>query len=199
MTYTEFVRQIITEGVEVLASAALETPESPQLAGALSACEACLKCDSAPALGVLLAFARNKHADVLREPVPDADRCLFAQGFAYEVEWICNCVSALLLNEGLQPLITPTSRGIMKCAELLGEAPRGVPRSPQWFLDSPAAGTPDCLCSFCGCPIDLSLAMVLRAWDAPRRLELRACPRDACTAAFLSTPFLTAEGVSKPS
>lgn len=190
MTYREFVVRIITEGVEACERAAFEEPSSPRVAGALSGLEACLGCQSAPELGVLLAFARNKQTAVVREPVPDADQCVFAQGFTHEVEWICNCVSALLLNEGLQPLITPTSRGIMKCSELLGAAPRGVPSEPQWFTDSPAVGTPDCLCSFCGGLIELSPVIVLRAWDG-RKLEIRACSRDTCTAEFLAGAYGT--------
>ncbi len=179
MTYAEFVVWIVQDGV----TAAQRDYAAVRLAGALAGFDAVLDCDTPPELGALLAFARNKQIALLDE-APDDDARIFAQTFVAEVEWVCNCVSAFLLNEGSQPLIKPSSRGILKCAELLGAAPRGVPIEPQWFLDSPAAGTPDCLCSFCGRPIDLTPVIVLRVWNGP--LELRACARDACTAAFLS-------------
>jgi hypothetical protein len=199
VTYTEFLARIVVEGVEGLERVAAVDDASPSTAGAVAAYDACVECDSPPELGILLAFARNKHIDLIMAPVPNAYECLFAQGFADTVAWVCNCVSALLLNEGYPALIPPTSRGIMKCSELLGAAPRGVPLEPQWFTDSPAAGTPDCLCSFCGRPIEITPMIVLRAYDAPRRLELRACERDACTQAFLNTPMLTQSGITAPS
>jgi len=185
MTYREFVTRIIIEGITELGIPADYSATEADCAGALAGYLACRECESAPELGILLAFARNKHAEVIAAPVPDATACVFAARFAQSVEWVCNCTSALLLNEGLQPLTRPTSRGIMKCSELLGAAPGGVPVEPQWFLDSPPAGSPDCLCSFCGCPIVVSQVLPLRAWD-DRQLEIRACAKDACTLAFLS-------------
>lgn len=199
MKFGDFLARIIVEGVEALERVHTADLPSPSTAGALAAYDACVQCDSPPELGILLAFTRNKHLELIGEPVPDAEKCVFAEGFADTVAWVCNCVSALLLNEGYPPIITPTSRGIMKCSELLGAAPRGVPLAPQWFMDSPAAGTPDCLCSFCGRPIAVTLMIVLRAWDTPRQLELRACERDACMQAFLNYPMPTATGMMAPS
>ena len=134
MTYRTFVVSIVGEGVDALERAIVDGDKGPREAGALTGYDACVQCESAPELGILLAFARNKHTAVIGEPLPDADQCVFSAGFVGAVEWVCNCVSALLLNEGLQALTRPTSRGILKCAELLGVAPGGIPRTPLWFL-----------------------------------------------------------------
>lgn len=39
-----------------------------------------------------------------------------------EVDWVCNVVSAILMNEGKQPLCSwyPTARAVMKAAEIVG-------------------------------------------------------------------------------
>ena len=53
-----------------------------------------------------------------------------------------------------------------------------------WFADSPDAGSPDCLCSFCLTPIDEDDAPVLRALDQATGLEIRAC--HGCEGAFFN-------------
>ena len=35
----------------------------------------------------------------------------YARCFALEVEWVCNVVSAMLMNEGRPTIVTPTARG----------------------------------------------------------------------------------------
>lgn len=48
------------------------------------------------------------------------------RAFESEVEWVCNVVSAALWNVGAPPIITPTARGVMKAAEILGVRERGT-------------------------------------------------------------------------
>ena len=44
---------------------------------------------------------------------------------ASEIEWVANVLSAVLVNEGLPPVISifPTARGMMKAAEIVGVSP----------------------------------------------------------------------------
>ncbi len=186
MTYQDFVARIIGDGER--AATRDYADNAPKLAGARDGFAACRTCGSPPELALLLAFARDQVQAQLRAPLLDAEAHTHASAFAAEIEWVCNCVSALLLNEGHQPICPPTARGVLKCAELLGVAPGGQPLDPQAFLDSPAAGTPDCLCSFCGRPIDADEAIVLRALNT-LNLEIRSCKRDACTRRFLSGQY----------
>jgi hypothetical protein len=189
--YREFLARLIAEETDRAEDAILAAHARgdavivPQWGGVTAGCEACLECASAPEIGQLLVFARANHVEVLAAPLPDLDACVFAEYFKREITWICECVSALLLNEGMDAMIRPGSRAVLKCAELLGVAPGGVPIAPLRFLDSPATGTPECLCSFCGQPIAVSEFITLRAWDA-RGLELRACGDAACVRAFLA-------------
>lgn len=44
----------------------------------------------------------------------------YGRGFNMEVEWVCNVVSAMLLNEGKPVIIQPTARAVMLAAEILG-------------------------------------------------------------------------------
>jgi len=36
------------------------------------------------------------------------------------MNWVCNVVSALLMNQGLSTIIQPTARGVLKAAEIVG-------------------------------------------------------------------------------
>ena len=41
------------------------------------------------------------------------------------MEWTCNCVSAIMANSGMDPIVPPTARGFIKAAEVtsVGGAP----------------------------------------------------------------------------
>lgn len=51
-----------------------------------------------------------------------------ARGFALEVEWVCNVVSAILMNEGKPTIIPPTARGTIRASEIVGIAPKSLKR-----------------------------------------------------------------------
>jgi len=44
----------------------------------------------------------------------------FVRCFELEVEWVCNVLSAILMNNGMPIIITPTCRGVMMAAEIVG-------------------------------------------------------------------------------
>ena len=39
---------------------------------------------------------------------------------ALEIRWVCNCVSAVLMNEGRPTILAPTMRAVLWAAEILG-------------------------------------------------------------------------------
>jgi hypothetical protein len=51
---------------------------------------------------------------------PEGDRYWYWRCRALEIEWVCNCLSAILYNQGLPTIIPPTYRGMMKAAEIVG-------------------------------------------------------------------------------
>jgi hypothetical protein len=56
----------------------------------------------------------------------DVARYWRIRAYESEVEWVCNVVSAALWNSGQSTIITPTARGVMKAAEILGVRQEGV-------------------------------------------------------------------------
>jgi hypothetical protein len=57
-------------------------------------------------------------ADVAR--AVDRENYWYLRCFEAEIEWVCNVVSACLQNQGLDTIVTPTMRGYLKAAEIIG-------------------------------------------------------------------------------
>lgn len=115
MNYLEFLTRVIDEGI----AAAIEDygADKHKRDGSVAGFEAC----------------RNKQPhelDELRRAASVAThdaRCRKAQDYWWfrcyelEVEWVCNVVSVMLMNQGLPPVIVnPTCRGAMMAAGIIG-------------------------------------------------------------------------------
>ena len=128
MNYFEFLTRVCDDGI---AGSAEDYKDDPvkrlAAAAAFNACRG----KTGPQLGALLAratrvrlkaFGRHSH-----------DRYWRVRIFEANVEWVANCVSAILLytTAGVvgRPIITPTARGLMKAAQVLGVA--SLPPKPE--------------------------------------------------------------------
>lgn len=114
-TYATFLDQIIRDGIAA-AHHDYKDVSSHQLQGSLAGFEACR--GKTPAeLAALLADARRETAEAYWGQAADywRTRC-----FEAEVEWVCNCVSAVLRNEGFPVIVPPTARGVQKAAQVVG-------------------------------------------------------------------------------
>ncbi len=54
-----------------------------------------------------------------------------------------------------------------------GDQPETTVAAIGWFYDSPDAGDPACVCSFCGLLIKEEDAPAIRMWDPDERMEAR--------------------------
>ena len=118
MNYLDFLTRVIDDGI---AAATADYKDAPnKLEGAVAGFEAC-RGKSPTELQKLFEVSNDRahRAYVLEHDLNNywRERC-----YALEVEWVCNVVSATLLNQGLPLIITPTARGYMKAAEILGVA-----------------------------------------------------------------------------
>ena len=119
-TYDEFLTRVIDDGIAAANADYAQPFQAPMRAGAISGFEACRSCT--PAELVDLLTAKNRECIPARdEPIEDYWRIRCA---ALEIEWVCNVVSAFLVNEGQPPLTgyLPTARGMLKAAEIIGVA-----------------------------------------------------------------------------
>jgi hypothetical protein len=119
MDFDAFVDRIIADGI----SAARESYRGKpvHLEGAVAGFECCRGRD-VPGLQAALQVALEEKSAAHRRADPKywAYAC-----FAAAVEWVCNCVSAALLNQGLPTIVTPTARGFLKAAAVAGTKPLG--------------------------------------------------------------------------
>ena len=127
MSYEEFLNRIIDDGIEAAKTDYCRPSQQNKLEGSIAGFEACRKKTAGQchvegvvvALADLLAEARKATLDahMRRE---ESEEYWRIRCYEAEVEWVCNCVSAVLINENRPCIIPPTARGVMKAAEIVG-------------------------------------------------------------------------------
>ncbi len=115
MDLATFLESIIVDGISAAKIDYKETSDAHKLSGAIAGFEAC-RGKTPKELATLLGIARNEMQAAFVEEKKDYwfFRCKEA-----EIEWVCNCVSAALINEGFDPIVTPTARGELKANQIL--------------------------------------------------------------------------------
>jgi len=119
MGYTEFLTKVIDEGIEAAKSDYTEESKKLELEGSIAGFEACRN-KSPEELIEVWNEASKKMNDAFGE---QRDNYWWFRCFQLEVEWVCNVVSAMLMNQGkYSPLLSwlPTVRGAMKAASIVG-------------------------------------------------------------------------------
>lgn len=117
MDWNSFTNKIIDDGIAAARESYARPEQASKLAGAIAGFEACR--GRTPAELAEILEEANKDCDLAREGQA-ARPYWYYRCFANEVEWVCNCVSAALANEGLPTIVPPTARGVLKAAEVLG-------------------------------------------------------------------------------
>lgn len=115
-SYTDFLKRIIDDGVAAVHIDYKNSAEKRD--GAVAGFEACRGKDPSE-LAVLLGEANLERQRAFHE---QRSNYWYYVCYHAEIEWTCNVVSSALWNQGLPLIITPTTRGYMKAAEILGVA-----------------------------------------------------------------------------
>jgi hypothetical protein len=145
MTYEDLLARIIEDGIaEVRATYAdpkrtidddiitegsphyIEPKDVHRLAGALAGFEAC-RGKSLSELAAIYAQADQACVESRRVDI-ESNNAYWEKRYAtLQIEWICNVVSAGLINNGKAPLLPwlPTARGVMKYSEIVGVGSEG--------------------------------------------------------------------------
>jgi len=117
VNYTEFLTRIINDGIEAAKNDYVGKED--KLKGSIAGFEACRGKNPDELKELLSKAAKDTfHAHMKHIPNYWEIRC-----FEAEVEWVCNCVSAMLMNEKLPTIIPPTARAVIKVAEVIGVSP----------------------------------------------------------------------------
>ena len=124
MTYDEFLKRVVDEGIEAARSDYTKPEDKPRLEGSIEGFEACRN-KNPMELTVVLSDVRKATQQAYRdsgEGKISGDEYWKIRCREAEAEWVCNCVSALLANAGMPPIdsLMPTARGVMKAASIVG-------------------------------------------------------------------------------
>jgi len=119
MNYNEFLTRVIDEGIEAATSDYTKESEKSQLEGSIAGFNACR--DKSPEeLVAVWNEATKKMNEAFGE---QKDNYWWYRCYQSEVEWVCNVVSAMLMNQGnYAPLLSwlPTANGATKAASIVG-------------------------------------------------------------------------------
>lgn len=116
MNYAEALERIINDGIAAAKADYTKTSQEDHLAGSIAGFESCRDKSPAELWHTLDSAKKRSHCAMMEQ----AENYWWIRCFELEVEWVCNCVSAILRNQGLPEIICPTARGTMKAAEIIG-------------------------------------------------------------------------------
>lgn len=118
MNFEDFLERIIHDGMEAAKRDYEEPRQRAHLHGSLAGFESCRR-KSVPELSALMVEAQQATLRSRREQ-EEADTYWFKRCYELEIEWVCNVVSAVLVNQGRDPIVPVTGRGLLKAAEIVG-------------------------------------------------------------------------------
>jgi hypothetical protein len=117
MTYLEFLSRVIDEGIA--AAQHDYAKDERKRSGSIAGFETCRN-KTPDELKLLMESASVATRDAYHND--DRKDYWWYRCYELEVEWVCNVVSAMLMNQKLPVIITPTCRGVMQAAKILGAA-----------------------------------------------------------------------------
>lgn len=123
MDYYEFLNRVIDEGIEAATADYTEESDKERLEGSIAGFNACRNL-----LPEQLVETWQKATDDMNQAhLEQKENYWWFRCFQAEVEWVLNVVSAMLVNEGQDALLSwlPTVNGMMKAASIVGVAERG--------------------------------------------------------------------------
>lgn len=118
MDFDAFLTRVIDEGIAAAFRDYARPQDRDKQNGAVAGFETCRGLDPE---GLRVLLERSAATREAARRIAHPRYWMFA-GLCAEVEWVCNVVSALLVNDGHSPLAShlPTARGVMKAAEIVG-------------------------------------------------------------------------------
>jgi hypothetical protein len=120
--YHQFLERVIEEGIEAAKADYVKPEQKPHLEGSIDGFESC-RGKTPEELRELFSISKHDQGEAYWKYQEDLDSYWRVNCRGLEIEWVCNVVSAMLLNQGAAPIIEMvTARGVMKAAEILGVA-----------------------------------------------------------------------------
>ena len=122
MAYDLFLAQVIDRGIESVKADEHMKPKS--IEGSIRGFEACRGKTPEQLRALHEQTQKDGMSAYWKANQKDADiEDYWADRYyAIQIEWVCNCVSAALVSQGVEPIVPPTYRGMMLASRILGVA-----------------------------------------------------------------------------
>jgi hypothetical protein len=122
LRYQDFLSKVVDESIDGATKdygGREDDVGKAKLRGAVAGLKACRDL-SPPQLAKLLVRAIGTHQKAVHKT--NKERYWWINCFRNEVEWICNVISCVLINEGIHPIIQPTEKAAHMAARITQEA-----------------------------------------------------------------------------
>ena len=131
LTYVEFLHEVVERGIKSAQGDEILAKYPRRLKGSIDGFNAC-RCKTPEQLAQLLVEANRKthnaRLDAHDKDEEGAEAYWEQNYYGIQVDFVCNVVSAMLMNENKPVIVPPRASGVMVCAEILGVA--GMPSVP---------------------------------------------------------------------
>lgn len=119
LRYQDFLSQVVEQSSNAAVVDYTKPEDKHMLEGSLAGLAACLD-KSPPQLAELLTRAHKVHGKSFHST--NLKRYWRVTCFLHEVEWVCNVISCVLVNMGVDPIIPPTMRGALMAQRITHSA-----------------------------------------------------------------------------
>jgi len=113
MNHNQFLDRVINDGIQ---AAKRDYGSGEKLQGSIAGFNTCRNRSIAELKEILEA----SHVATQDARLHQANNYWWYRCYEVEVEWVCNCFSVVLQNEGLSVIIPPTARAAMQVAQIVG-------------------------------------------------------------------------------
>lgn len=117
LRYQDFLNKVVDRS-KTISESYYDNDMKPLLEGSLAGLEACRNLSPPQLAGLLERSARVHHRAFYQTVI---GRYLRITSFMHEVEWVCTVVSAVLMNQGMMGIVTPTDRAIRMANSIISE------------------------------------------------------------------------------
>ena len=116
MDYFKFLNEVIKRGIDAARRDYTRDEQQEMLNGSVAGF-VCCRGKTPDQLRELLERVRK---EMLSLGFPPTDKYWFYRCKEAEVEWVCNCVGAMLMDQGLPVIYAPTARAMLSVADIIG-------------------------------------------------------------------------------
>lgn len=116
MDYKTFLSKVIEDGIAGVKRDYKRKSQKLIREGSIAGFEACREKNPVQ-LNELLEHSEKVSQEAMVGELKDY---WYYRGFLLEVKWVCNVVSAMLMNQKLPTIIPPTARGVIQAGNIIG-------------------------------------------------------------------------------